>query len=185
MEQAERFKQLLHLMNQLCKKSDRCGETTIQKMIYFIMKAKLLPFDYEYTLYNYGPYSFSLRDDLTVMEESRIVFKEPDPSGYGFNYIPNEEMEFVKKALEDKRFQSKVDLLINQFREIPAKRLGLLATFMYVYDKHDGKISDDALIESVMQIKPMFNVFEIKNTLERYNNLFTGNYGDFLSEIPD
>ena len=29
-----------------------------------------------------------------------MVFKVPDPSGYGFNYIPNKEMKFVSESLK-------------------------------------------------------------------------------------
>lgn len=180
----ENIKLLLHITDQLYQKNKKSGETVIQKLIYFIMKAKLYPFSYDFTLYNYGPYSFSLKDDLIKIEDSRMVFKVPDPSGYGFNYIPNKEMKFVSNSLEEMRFQPKIDELIKKFKKIPAKHLGLLATFVYTYDKYERKINDEELMKKVMEIKPMFSIFEIQGILERHNNLIKGKYEDFLSEIP-
>jgi len=179
MERNQRIKLLLHIIDKLHSKGDRNGETNIQKLAYFIIKAKLAPLDYDYVLYNYGPYSFQLKDDLTYIEESRMVCKEPDSSGFGFKYIPNYEMDFVDETLKETRFQSKIDQLIIKFRQIPAKNLGLIATYMYIYDKNQD-IDDENLINAVHNIKPMFNKFELENMLKEHNDLIKGNIEEFL-----
>jgi len=181
MEEKTRTKLLLHIIDKLSSKGNRSGETNIQKLIYFTITGNLEKPQYEYTLHNFGPYSFSLKDDLTFMENSRMVFKEPDPSGFGFRYIPNKNMDFVNKLLTESRFEyQKLDELIDKFRTIPAKHLGLLATFIYAYRKY--KIKDDKeLIETVMEIKPMFSKWELEGTLERYNNMIKSDTIDLAS----
>lgn len=180
MMEEDKIKLLLHIIDRLNKKKNRSGETHIQKLLFFLKNAKLLDFDIDYILYNYGPYSMELSDELRYMEEANLISKIEDSSGYGFNYIPNNEMEYVSDLIKKTRFEyQKIDELIDKFLKIPAKHLALLATFIYLKNKHE--ISDDnELIDRVMKIKPMFNVFEVNNTLERYSLLIKGDVEEFL-----
>jgi len=115
------------------------------------------------------------------MENSRMMFKDPDPSGYGFRYTTNNKMDFVNQSLKEVRHKyQKVDELINYFRSKNAKRLGLLATFIYIYKKY--KIEDDEkLIELVMKVKPMFNKWEVENTLKDYKSFIKSDKLDLMS----
>jgi len=181
MEKGDRFKFLLHIINKLSSKGDRSGETNIQKLIYFIIRGGLAELPYKYRLHNYGPYSFDLKDELKYMENARMVLKIPDPSGYGFKYIPNKEMPFVKESLKELRLEfPKIDEAIDKFKKYHAKRLGLLATFMYVYQKHKIE-DDDKLIRIVGEIKPMFNKWELENTYNDYKSIIKTDKADLFS----
>ncbi len=178
MELENRIKLLLHIINELSLKDSRSGETTIQKLIYFMKKGNIKDFGYDFRLFNYGPYSFKLKEDLTFMEESGIVTKIPDPSGFGYKYLPNEKLPYVRSILTEMNSEEKVDELIKKFKGIPAKNLGLIATFRYIHDTYD--IDDDThLISTVKAIKPMFSEDELKHTLTTYRDTIKGNIFDF------
>ena len=69
----------------------RSGETHIQKLVYLMLMKNKIPFGYEYILYDYGPWSYDLAKDIKFLEDAHLVRKLPDPSGFGFKYIPNEK----------------------------------------------------------------------------------------------
>jgi uncharacterized protein YwgA len=179
MELQRRIELLLHIINDLSQNDARSGETTIQKLIYFMKKGNIKDFGYDFRLFNYGPYSFKLKEDLTFMEESGIVTKMPDPSGFGYKYLLNEKLPYVDSKITDMKSEEKVDELIKKFKGIPAKNLGLIATFMYIHDTYN--IDDDAhLISTVKAIKPMFSEAELKYTLTTYRDTIKGNIFDFV-----
>lgn len=174
MNKEERFKVLLYIINKLHKKMNRSGETHIQKLVYLMIMKNKIQFNYDYILYDYGPWSFDLMDDLKFLENAHLVKKFPDPSGFGFKYIPNEDMNFVKdinKTVRDEiPWSHKIDEVINDYKGTHAKRLALLATFIYVCHKHPKKNKAE-VIELVKKIKPLHNDFEYDNTYDECKQL--------------
>ena len=150
-----------------------------QKLIYFMTKGNIKDLGYDFRLFNYGPYSFQLKEDLNFMEESGIIKKIPDPTGFGYKYLPNEKIQYVRSVPTEMKSQEKVDELIKKFKGIPAKNLGLLATFMYIYDRYDIH-DDEHLISTVKTIKPMFSEAEFESTLHEYREMIKGNIIDFI-----
>jgi uncharacterized protein YwgA len=177
MDRENRIKLLLHLINKLNKGKQkfRSGETSIQKLIYFTMKMKDVPFEYKYTLYNYGPYSFELGEDLRDMENSHIILKEPDPSDFGFRFLPNLEMKYVQDVIKEyTEYDGKMERVIDEFKMKPAKYLALISTFMYVDDTQKPK-DDQEQIELVSKIKPMFSKWELEGALNEYKEMLSEN----------
>jgi len=174
MDEKEKIQLVLKVIKKLNEINHRTGETFIQKIIYFLIHSENVPIDYEYTLYDYGPYSFELNNELSQMEMSRMIIKHPDPSGYGFEIKPNMKMKSVKSLLEKgTKYDAKINSLITNFKGMPAKHLGLVATFRYMHEqlKQKGINDDRILINKVSDIKPMFNDFELKKLLKKYESL--------------
>lgn len=177
MDKENRIKLLLHLINKLNKGKQkfRSGETTIQKLIYFIMRTKDVPFEYKYTLYDYGPYSFDLNDDIRFMEDSRMILKEPDLSGFGSRLLPNLEMKYVNESIEEyTKYDGYMDQVVDEFKIRPAKSLALIATFMYVSETQKPK-NDEEFMELVSKIKPMFSKWELEGSLNEYKEMLSEN----------
>ena len=73
MERLKRSALVIALIEQLRNKGSWCGETHIQKTIYFLQELLRVPLGFEFILYKHGPYSFDLSDELTAMRADELV----------------------------------------------------------------------------------------------------------------
>lgn len=73
-----------------------CGETHIQKAVYFLQELLKVPLDYRYILYKHGPFSFDLRDEITEFRVYEIFRLEPRPIPYGPSLRPTTNAEELK-----------------------------------------------------------------------------------------
>ena len=179
MNKNERVEIILYIIKKLDSKGAGNGETTIQKLMYFIKQKNILDIDYKYVLHNYGPFSFELNDDLNYLEESNMIEKISDPDGFGFNYIPKKGNNAAENWLNHLNFdRQEIDCLLSKFESLSAKKLGLLATFNYLYDKYKPE-NDEDLIQLVWKVKPIFSKDEIKYTLDGYEKFIKSNNIDF------
>lgn len=179
MKKNERAKMILYIINKLNSEGVRNGETTIQKLTYFIKQKNILDVDYKYVLHNYGPFSFELNDDLKYLEESNLIEKSPDPDGFRFNYIPKSENKIVDNWLKNLDFDTdKIDCLLSEFHLLSAKKLGLIATSNYLYDRYKPE-NDEDLIHLVWKVKPIFSKEEIKVTIDGFDKFIKADTIEF------
>lgn len=169
MKKIDKFKYLIYLANKLDFKNNRSGETAIQKLIFLLINKYKIPLDYNYILYNYGPWSFKLMEDLRILENGEFLKKQSDMSGYGYNYIPNKEIDFVTSNIvkdSDKgKFYKKIDEIVNKYGNVPAKNLALLTTFIYICKKNPSYKKNQA-IKEVKRIKPLYSNIEYEKSYE-------------------
>ncbi len=71
------------LADKLCDHGSWCGETHLQKAVYFLQELLRVPTGFEFVLYKRGPFSFDLRDDLAAMRADGLLDVEPRPAPYG------------------------------------------------------------------------------------------------------
>lgn len=64
---------LTRLVEALRCRGSRCGETHIQKAVYFLQELRSVPLEFDFVLYKYGPYSFDLRDELMSLRADGLV----------------------------------------------------------------------------------------------------------------
>jgi uncharacterized protein YwgA len=77
---------LLSLMNEMRAKGSWCGETHIQKSVYFLQELLEVPMNLEFILYKHGPYSFDLADAVTAMRaDSLLEYNHAVPTGQAFS----------------------------------------------------------------------------------------------------
>ncbi len=119
MERLQRASIIIDLIDKLAKNGSWCGETHIQKAIYFLQALTNVPMEFDFILYKHGPFSFDLRDELTAMRAYRLIEIELRPP-YGPGLFPTKsgtnvhdhfpktvnkysrELTFVAKYLGDK-----------------------------------------------------------------------------------
>jgi uncharacterized protein YwgA len=78
-----------------------CGETHIQKAVYFLQELLQVRLGFEFIMYKHGPYSFELTDELTTLRANRLLRLIPR-EGYGPSIVVNEESHYLHKLLQDK-----------------------------------------------------------------------------------
>jgi hypothetical protein len=83
MNRLERMAVVSSLARELRAKGSWCGETHLQKAVYFLQAGSSVPLGYNFILYMHGPFSFDLRADLAAMRAQNVLRLEPQPSPYG------------------------------------------------------------------------------------------------------
>ncbi len=73
---------ICHLVEEMRNKKSWAGHTHIQKCVLFLQELFQIPTGYEFVLHLHGPYSFELRNDLTLMRTRSQLDVEERP-GYG------------------------------------------------------------------------------------------------------
>lgn len=73
-----------------------CGETHIQKAVYFLQELLKVPLGYGYILYKHGPFSFDLRDEITELRVYELFRLETRPVPYGPSLKPTTNAKGLK-----------------------------------------------------------------------------------------
>ncbi len=107
MKRLQRAVILAELADRMRKHGSWCGETHLQKAVYFLQELLKVPLEYGYILYKHGPFSFDLRDEITELRAYELFRLEPRPIPYGPSLAPTQNAEDLKtrftKTLNDYR----------------------------------------------------------------------------------
>ncbi|ABI67511.1 YwgA family protein [Syntrophomonas wolfei] len=150
--------------------SPQFGKTVLQKLVYILQEIYRVPCGYDYILYNYGPYSEALADDLSFFASMDGVKVEWNRR-LGYEIKKAERTSHFRERGKDFLTQhaSQIDEVIKEFGSMNAKELELRSTILYVSKEEPLDKSD--LLDRVKDIKPHFTVGEIDNAyqeLERW-----------------
>lgn len=134
MERLEKISFLLLLIGALEKKGSWCGETHVQKTLYFLQKLTNISTDFEFVLYKHGPFSFDLRNELTSLQAINYLSLEPQSYPYG----PSIRVTTVGAAFLEK-FKAKsasysqyIDSIVSKLGAMSVAELERYATAFYV-----------------------------------------------------
>lgn len=139
------------------------GRTAMMKFAYLLQTVRGVPLDYDFRLYNYGPYDVRVLNDLAQAERFRAVKEKTVayPQGDAYQYLPKERCDWVRAQAGDElgKFSEAIDWLVEQFGAEPAWRLELCSTIIYAERELRRKRqprSRDELCRRVQSIKPYF-----------------------------
>jgi uncharacterized protein YwgA len=142
------------------------GRTQVMKLFYFLQELKGVPLEYDFRLFNYGPFDSEVLSDLssacgleTVVEKTIIY-----PSGYRYAITPGPQADRLDGEL-DHTLTSVVDQTVREFGAFSASELELRSTILFVDREFAGagqNTSADEIIERVRQIKPHFESHVIR-----------------------
>jgi hypothetical protein len=140
MVRLEKASLIITFIEKLCDNGSWCGETHIQKTMYFLQHLTNVPMEFEFILYKHGPFSFDLRDELTGLRADGLLYLDVRPP-YGPGLLPtpnakrirdhflpavgkySNQMEFVTKYLGKKSVieleRMGTALFVTLQREIP------------------------------------------------------------------
>ena len=155
MNELERLGLLTSIVEMLNKAGSWTGRTHIQKFIYFAQEVLGLPSGYEFILYQRGPFSFDLDEDIRSLRSVGTVDIAPAPP-YGPRYQPT---EFGKSLIEKGRLSPEMTRHLTKLATILSQRktardLELLATTLYAI--REGYKSQEDIVSRVLFLKPQF-----------------------------
>jgi len=64
---------LLGLLKAMEERGSWCGETHVQKCVYFLQEGLGVPLGFDFMLYKHGPFSFELREALGQMRDELLI----------------------------------------------------------------------------------------------------------------
>jgi len=163
----KRYAVVTLLVEKLNKHGSWCGETHIQKAMYFLKELFPEIVDYSFMLYKYGPFSFELRDDIGIMVTEGILDVVP-MFPYGPKIIPGKLSNKIKSLFPKtlSRWQGKIEFIAKKLKDKDIKELEPLATALYVI-KTMPQLSLYEKIESLQWLKPHISFPKAKEAIVR------------------
>ena len=142
------------LIERMNAKESWCGETHVQKSVFFLQALFDPPLDYDYVIYKHGPYSFDLHDELTAMRANTLVELEPNPP-YGPRFKPGPLAAGVASRFSRtrSRYEEQVDFIAQRIAKRDVADLERIATAFFLRREYP-KVDDDGLADWITKLKP-------------------------------
>lgn len=134
MDRLQRAAILTQLMDHLRARESWCGETHVQKAVYFLQEVLDVPTGFEYILYKHGPYSFDLTADLTALRADFLMDFNHRSPGYGPALVPTKTSEELRSRYRRTlaRHARPIEFIANAFGTKGVAELEKLATALFV-----------------------------------------------------
>jgi len=170
MKEGQKLRLLVSVVQMLNEAGSWTGRMHIHKLLYFAQELLGLESDYEFVLYQRGPYSFDLDADIRSLRSIGAVDITPKPP-YGPSYsVTDLGTVLGKRAPVTEQMVAKLRALASELGPKQARDLELLATTLYVL-KEETPESDKATVERVLSLKPQFPEDEAENALQQMKQI--------------
>lgn len=155
MQQAKKTSLVLDLIDSLKTNGSWCGETHIQKAVFFLQELTGVPTGFEFILYKHGPFSFDLRDELSSMQADDLLKIKLQPYPYGPSLEPTDASLELRKRFPVTRRQYKrvIDFVAENLGELGVAELERIATALYV-TRQTGEVDSKTRADSLCRLKP-------------------------------
>lgn len=165
MKRLQKAAVLLSLADKLKEQGSWCGETHLQKIVFFLQELMDVPLGYDFILYKHGPYSFDLRDEITAMRADELLQMKVRLENYGPTFLGGENAARLKELfpVTIKKYDFCVDFLAEHLGKKTVKELECIATTFYVIKQREIQRADnDAMAERINNLKPYISRTEAK-----------------------
>lgn len=151
----ERYALICELIDAMHEAGSWCGETHVQKSVYFLQELFEVPVGYRFILYKHGPFSFDLRDELAAMSADDFVRLEARIPEYGPSYVVSRRAELLDEYSQSARqFAKQVDWVARRISHHTVAELERLATALYVLREAPEGADTGALARRIHELKP-------------------------------
>jgi uncharacterized protein YwgA len=146
-----------------------CGETHLQKSVFFLQEMLRVPTGFSYTFYKFGPFSRDLRSELGEMRSDGFLELIPQPAPYGpklhaTDTARRQLLERWPKTLG--RFDRHLEFVAEELGSMGVGTLERLATALWV-QREMPTSSERSQAERVNELKPHVSVEEATDALRR------------------
>lgn len=147
------------LVRQLRESGNWCGETHVQKAVYFLQTACRVPMGYSFVLYKHGPYSFDLRLDTARLLGRRMLKQEPSRPPYGprLSATTNLSKHVDRHPEAIRRYSEDVTRVVQLVGRRGVAELERLSTALYVTVRQDEE-SIASRAARIHELKPHVSV---------------------------
>jgi hypothetical protein len=134
MDRLKKAALLTRLLQQLRAGGSWCGETHVQKAVYFLQELLKVPTDFTFVLYKHGPFSFDLRDELTALRADDLIKLELQAPPYGPRLAPNPGSKHLQEVSSRTlaKYDARIGFVAEKLGAKNVSELERLATALYV-----------------------------------------------------
>jgi uncharacterized protein YwgA len=142
-----------------------CGETFVQKSVYFLQELLQVPCGFEYQLYIYGPFSFELQGHLGSMRADDML--GITSFDYGTTFEPGEQYTFLESNLGRTiaTYRKAVEFVVQHLAGWNVKQLERVATALYFTVTADES-SRDQRVAMIREVKPHIGAEEAQVAID-------------------
>jgi hypothetical protein len=168
MENLERDVVIAELVEKLREHGSWCGETHVQKAMYFVQDLTDVPSGFEFILYKHGPFSFDLRDEITAMRADLLLELEVRSPNYGPSLKTTETARRWCRRHQDSvnRARPAVEFVAAHFGERNVADLERLGTALYVLRKLGDARDPGELARHIVELKPHVELSQAREAVE-------------------
>lgn len=168
---------VLHLARQLREHESWCGETHLQKAMFFVQQALGVEAGFEFIFYKHGPFSFELRDFIGGLLADDLLRMEPQAPPYGPRFAPTESAAQLEERFP--KFLAKYKPILKTIAEFSGEKgvaeLERLASALYVTKESATEKDVEARVNEILELKPHVGRESARLAVETVD--------DFLSKI--
>lgn len=168
MERRQREAVVAELGEKLREHGSWCGETHLQKSLYFLQELLEVPTGFDYILYKFGPFSPDLREELGRMRTDGFLDLVPQPAPYGPKLRTT---EVARRQLIERwgktlaRYDAQLEYVAEHLGGLGVGSLERLATALWV-SREMPDSDNDARAERINEVKPHVSIQAATEALE-------------------
>lgn len=142
-----------------------CGETMVQKSVFFLQELLRVPLGFDFQLYIYGPFSFELQRHLSSMMADDMIAVRP--LEYGSTFEPAEQVAYLERrgAEAIAAHRDRIDFVVKHLAGSGVKQLERVATALYFTVATDDA-SVDGRAAKICAVKPHITSEEARKAVE-------------------
>ena len=124
---------ITNLVEQLRGQESWCGETHVQKTVYFLQHLVDVPLGFDFILYKHGPFSFELRDEMTALRADNLLTLEHD-ARYSPRIATTRQGKYIQARFPRTlaRYESRISFIARRLGPKGVVQLERLGTALYV-----------------------------------------------------
>lgn len=149
-----------------------CGETHIQKNLYFLQEMLGVPTNYDFILYKHGPFSFDLRDEVYEMRANMILDLRSNYP-YGPSHFPGQSSQKLKQLYPKTaiKYENQIEFIARELCDSGVAQLERLATALYVTLEEGKDRPVDYRARKINELKPHVKINEATAAVEKVDLL--------------
>ncbi len=161
------------LDEKLAESGSWCGETHLQKAVYFLQTMLGVPTGFEYILYKFGPFSPELRAELGSMRADGFLELVPKQQPYGpsLQVTDAARQQLVGRWPKTlRRYRPQIDFVADKLGGLGVGELEELATTLWARSDNPGASADERA-QRVHDVKPHVSKEQALAALRRIDEM--------------
>jgi len=172
MKRNQRAAVLALLIRRMLSRGSWCGETHVQKATFFLQELMGVDLGFSFVLYRHGPFSFELRDELSLMQADDLISLQVRQPGYGPALVPTQfsdvYLERFPKTLG--QHQASIEFIANELGGMNVAELERIATAFFIAERSDGTSVED-MAQELVGLKPHISIEDALQAFEDIERL--------------
>ena len=166
MDRLKRAAVVTRLVDRLREEGSWCGETHVQKAVYFLQALSDVPTEFDFILYKHGPFSFDLRDELTSLRADELLALEV-ALPYGPRIITTDTGKNIQEARSKtiERWQDSIEFVARKLGGKDVVELEQLATALFVTKNTDIEAPVEERAKEVTRLKAHIQIDTATNAI--------------------